>query len=145
MFKKIALISDHAGVQLKNELARYLNLKQYEVNDMGPIDGKKPVSYAKQGLRLGKLIASKSDTLGIGMCGTGIGIAIAANRIKHIRAARVTSIADAKIAKKHNNANVLTFGGRITTIKKAVDMFNAFVREDYEGGRHNLRIKQLDR
>lgn len=69
---------------------------------------------------------------------------MAANRVKGVRAARVTSIADAKMAKKHNNANILVMGGRITQTKKAVDMFNAFVREDYEAGRHEDRIRDLD-
>ena len=145
MINKIAVVSDHGGVSLKNELVRYLKLKNYEVNDLGPEDDKKIVSYALQGFKISKLITKKGDMLGIAICGTGIGMSFAVNRIKGIRGARVTSIADAKMAKKHNNANVLIFGGRITTTKKAVDMFNAFTREDFEGGRHITRLKQLDK
>ena len=142
---KIAISSDHGGYELKEELIRYFQLKKYTVKDLGPDTDAKPASYSKQGIKLGKYITKHEDTLGIVVCGTGIGISIAANRVKGVRAARITSIADAKLAKKHNNANVLAMGGRITTTKKAVDMFNAFVREEFEGGRHVKRINDLDK
>lgn len=142
---KIALSSDHGGFELKQELINYFEKKDYRVKDLGPATGDKPVSYSKMGKKLGKYVTKHDDTLGIVICGTGIGISIAANRVKGVRAARITSIADAKMAKKHNNANVLAIGGRITSTKKAVDMFNSFVREDFEGGRHIKRIEDLDK
>lgn len=143
--KEIVIASDHGGFELKEELKRYFELKGYKIKDMGPKTDEKPVSYATQGLKLGKFVSAHPDTLGIAICGTGLGISFAVNRIKGIRGARVTSIADAKMAKKHNDANILVFGGRITTPKKAVDMFNAFTREEFEGGRHIPRINDLDK
>lgn len=144
--KKIIIASDHGGFELKEELKKYFELKGYQFKDLGPDNGEKSISYAKQGLKLAKEVAKKpEDYLGIAICGTGIGISMAVNRIKEVRGARITSIADAKMAKKHNNANVLVFGGRITTTKKAVDMFNAFIREDFEGGRHIPRICDMDK
>lgn len=142
---KVVLISDHAGFALKKELIRYFNLKEYAVKDLGPEDDAKPLAYSSQGLKIGKFIAKHPDYLGVAICGSGLGISMGANRIKGARSARITSIADAKLAKKHNNANILAMGGRITTTKKAVDMFNAFIREDFEGGRHIKRIEKLDK
>lgn len=142
---KIVLISDHAGFPLKKDLIRYFNLKEYLVKDLGPEDDSKPIAYSSQGIKLGKFIAKKPDYLGVAICGSGLGISMGANRVKGARSARITSIADAKVAKKHNNANILSIGGRITTTKKAVDMFNAFIREDFEGGRHIKRIEKLDK
>lgn len=144
--KKIIIASDHGGFELKEALKKYFDLKGYQYKDLGPDNGEKSISYATQGLKLAKEIAKKpEDLLGIAICGTGIGISIAVNRIKGVRGARITSIADAKMAKKHNNANVLVFGGRITTTKKAMDMFNAFAREEFEGGRHVQRICDIEK
>lgn len=146
MNQKIVLASDHAGFKLKEEVKRYLVLKGYEVIDLGPDNDETPISYAKQGIKIGKEISkSKNKKMGIAFCGTGLGMSFAVNRVKGVRGARITSIADAKMAKKHNNSNILVMGGRITTTKKAVDMFNAFVREDFESGRHNQRIADLDK
>lgn len=142
---KIAIASDHGGFELKQELIRYFNLKKYDVKDLGPETDEKPISYSKQGIKLAKHITKNEDVLGVAICGTGIGISIAVNRVPGVRGARITSIADAKMAKKHNNANILVIGGRITTTKKAVDMFNAFIREEFEGGRHIKRLEALDK
>lgn len=142
---KIAIASDHGGFELKQELIRYFELKKYDVKDLGPETGEKSISYSKQGMKLAKYVTKHEGVLGVAVCGTGIGISIAVNRINGARGARITSIADAKMAKKHNNANILVLGGRITTTKKAVDMFNAFIREEFEGGRHNKRLEDLDK
>lgn len=142
--KKLILASDHAGFKMKQDLKTFFEKKGYDVEDLGPETDENSISYAKQGLKLAEHIAKHPDELGIAICGTGLGISIAANRIKGVRAARVTSISDAKLAKRHNNANILAIGGRITQTKKAVDMFNAFVREDFEGGRHIKRLEDLD-
>ncbi|TNK87435.1 ribose-5-phosphate isomerase, partial [Mycoplasmopsis pullorum] len=81
---------------------------------------------------------------GIGICGTGLGISYALNRHKHIRAARITSVEDAHLAKQHNNANVLVFGGRQVTFEQAKDMVDEYLKTQFEGGRHIARIEELD-
>jgi len=142
--KEIHLASDHGGFQLKEEFKVFLEGKGYKVIDHGPFNGQESVSYAKYGKLLGNEVI-KGKSVGIGICGTGLGISYALNRIKGIRAARVTSVNDGLMAKKHNNANVLVFGGRIIKPKKAFKIFDAWEKEEYEGGRHQKRIEELDK
>jgi len=141
---KIYLASDHGGFELKQEFKNYLEKKGYEVIDLGPENGSQSVSYAEYGKKLGKEVV-KNNSIGIGICGTGLGISYALNRIKKIRAARVTSVNDGVMAKAHNNANVLVFGGRIIKAKKAFKIFDAWEESSYEGGRHQKRIEELDK
>ena len=142
--KKIAISSDHAGFELKENLKDFFKMKGIEVVDLGP-ETEDRISYATQGLKLAHYVKEhEEDTLGIAVCGTGIGISMAVNRVKGIRGARITSIKDAKMAKEHNNANIIVIGGRITTTKKAVDMYKTFTRARFEGGRHIERLEQMD-
>ncbi|KKB26718.1 Ribose 5-phosphate isomerase B [Mycoplasmopsis meleagridis] len=143
--KIVALASDHAGADLKNELKNYLIEKGFETVDLGPEDSSKPISYATQGHKLANYINNhKEITFGLGFCGTGLGISYALNRHENIRAARVTSVEDAKMSKMHNNANILVMGGRITPIDKAKKMLDEYLNTQYEGGRHQARIEQID-
>ncbi|MFV8401080.1 RpiB/LacA/LacB family sugar-phosphate isomerase [Mycoplasma sp. 005V] len=144
MNKVVALASDHAGFKLKDELATYLKEKGFDVVDLGPSTDANSVSYALMGKELANYVDEAKPTFGIGVCGTGLGISYALNRHKHIRAARVTSVEDAHLAKQHNNANVLVFGGRQVTFEEAKAMVDEYLKTEYEGGRHQIRIDQLD-
>lgn len=142
---KIILASDHGGFELKNKMKNYVKSKGYDIEDLGPFNGDKSVSYAEYGLKLGHAISKDKKALGIGVCGTGLGISYAVNRIKGARGARVVSVEDARLAKEHNNANALIFGGRQISFEQAKAMFDEFIKDEYEGGRHQGRIDQLDK
>lgn len=144
MNKKVAFASDHAGFKLKQELENYLKNLGYEIVDLGPNTDSNSVSYALQGNKLADYINQNNPEFGIGICGTGLGISYALNRHKHIRAARITSVEDAHLAKQHNNANVLVFGGRQVTFEQAKDMVDEYLKTQFEGGRHIARIEELD-
>ncbi|WP_027120722.1 RpiB/LacA/LacB family sugar-phosphate isomerase [Mycoplasmopsis lipofaciens] len=141
---KIALSSDHGGCDLKNEMIEYIKSQGYEVIDLGPKNSLNPVSYAQQGHKLANYINEHDNVIGLGFCGTGLGISYALNRHKHIRAARVTTVEDARLAKLHNNANVLVMGGRYVPLAEAKAMFNEYMSNEYEGGRHQQRIDDID-
>lgn len=143
--KKAYLASDHAGFELKDKMKKYLESKGYLVEDLGPFDGDTPVSYADYGKKLGHAISDDKNSFGIGVCGTGLGISYAVNRIKGARGARVTSVEDAHLAKQHNNANALLFGSRQETLEEVKAMFNEWEKTKYEGGRHQSRIDGLDK
>ena len=142
--KKLYLASDHAGFELKDKIKKYAESKGYEISDLGPFNGEDSVSYAQYGLKLGKAISKDKDSIGIGICGTGLGISYAINRVKGARGARVTSIEDAHLAKEHNNANALTFGARQITFEQAKEMFDEWEKTEYAAGRHEKRINELD-
>lgn len=145
MNKKIVLASDHGGFELKEKLIKYLKENKFDVVDLGPNTDQVSVSYALYGKKLAEYLLENKDFLGIGICGTGLGISYSLNRHKGIRAARVTSVNDAYLAKLHNNANVLVFGGRFTEYENAVEMFDKYISTDFEGGRHITRIEELDK
>ncbi|RIV16626.1 RpiB/LacA/LacB family sugar-phosphate isomerase [Mycoplasmopsis gallopavonis] len=144
MKKVIALASDHAGFKLKEELRDYVRSLGYDTVDLGPDTDAKSVSYAEKGKELANYIDSRKPDFGIGVCGTGLGISYALNRHKGIRAARVVSVEDAHLAKQHNNANVLVFGGRQVSFEQAKAMVDEYIKTEYEGGRHQARIDELD-
>lgn len=143
--KKIVLGSDHAGFELKDKLKKYVEEKGYEVIDLGPDNSKTPVSYAEKGLAIGHHIAKNKDEIGIAVCGTGLGISYAVNRVKHVRGARVTSIEDAHLSRQHNDANIIVFGARQITLDNAKAMLDEFLLTKFEGGRHKARIDALDK
>ncbi|MCE6061412.1 RpiB/LacA/LacB family sugar-phosphate isomerase [Mycoplasmopsis agalactiae] len=143
---KVVLASDHGGCDLKNEIKNYVSNLGYETVDLGPEDSSKSISYAEQGHKLANyLLDNKDVSFGIGLCGTGLGISYALNRHSGIRAARVTSVEDANLAKLHNNANVLVIGGRQVNIEQAKAMIDEYINTEYEGGRHQARIDQIDK
>lgn len=145
MKKVVALASDHAGFLLKDELAKYVQKLGYEVVDLGPDTDQKSVSYAEKGKELAEYVYQNKPTFGIGVCGTGLGISYALNRHKGIRAARVTSLEDAHLAKQHNDANVLVFGGRQIAPELAEQIVDEYIKTEFEGGRHIQRIEELDK
>lgn len=144
MKKRIYLSSDHAGFDLKDKIKSYLNENDYEVIDLGTNSSNDSVSYANYGKKLAQEVLKDKGSYGIGVCGTGLGISYSVNRFKGIRGARVTSVEDSRLAKQHNDANVLLFGGRQTTIEDAQKMIDEFFKAEYEGGRHQKRIDELD-
>lgn len=145
MSKKVALASDHAGYELKEKLKYYLEKLGYETVDLGPDTDKVSVSYATKGNELADYVVENQPEFGVAVCGTGLGISYALNRHKHIRAARVTSVEDGYLAKLHNNANVLCFGGRQISEEDAEKILDKYIDTNYEGGRHQIRIDELDK
>lgn len=143
--KKVYLASDHGGYALKDQLVSILEKKGYEIKDLGPYNGEESVSYAEYGKKLANEVVSDKDAMGIGICGTGLGISYAINRVKGARGARVVSTEDAHLAKQHNNANILVFGGRQISADQAIEMFDEFEKTEFEGGRHISRINELDK
>ena len=144
MKEKIYLSSDHAGYDLKNNIKNYLKKNNYEVIDLGTDNNTDSVSYVDYGKKLAKNVLQNNGSYGIGVCGTGLGISFAVNRFKGIRGARITSMEDAILAREHNNANILLFGGRQITIEQAEKMIEEFFKNKFEGGRHKNRIDSLD-
>ena len=142
--KKFYLSSDHGGFELKEEIKNYLNSLGFETIDLGTNNQEESVTYSYYGKILAQNVLNHKDSLGIGVCGTGLGISYAVNRFKGIRGARITSVEDAHLAKEHNNANILLFGGRQINIEQAKQMINEFLKTNYEGGRHQSRIDELD-
>ncbi len=140
---KIALGSDHGGFALKNALIEHLKGREYEVLDLGTYS-EESVDYPVYGKKTAEAVASGEADLGIVCCGTGIGISIAANKVKGIRCAVVTNDYMAEMTKRHNNANMLAFGGRVISPEDAIRMTDIWLDTEYEGGRHARRVAMLD-
>ncbi|HHV42471.1 MAG TPA: ribose 5-phosphate isomerase B [Clostridiaceae bacterium] len=141
---KIVLGSDHAGFELKEAIKSYLEEKNYAVIDVGTDSGTVSVSYVEYGqLAADEIIAKRAD-LGIIVCGSGIGISIAANKKAGIRAALCTNSFMADMARRHNNANLLALGGRVLAKQYALTIVETFLNSKFEGGRHQKRIDSLE-
>jgi ribose 5-phosphate isomerase B len=139
---RIALAADHAGYQLKDELAQWLGENGHDVADLGT-NGPESVDYPQFGERLADAVASGSAERGIVVCGSGIGISIAVNRNPACRCARVSEPLSAALAREHNDANVLALGARLTGSDMAKACVNAFLGTEFAGGRHQRRVDQL--
>lgn len=135
----IALGSDQAGFELKQEIIRYLDEKGLEYKDYGSYNAD-PVDYPVYGKLVANAIVSGECEKGILICGTGIGISIAANKVKGIRAAVCSEPTTARLVKQHNNANIIAFGARIVGMETAKDILDAYLNAEFEGGRHQKRI-----
>lgn len=141
--KKIGVGSDHAGVNLKNKIAEFLKEKGYEVTDYGThsTDSCDYPVYAKA---VAKSVANGENERGIICCGSGIGVSIAANKVKGIRAVLAHEPYSAMLSRLHNDANVLCLGERITGESLALDIVETWLHSEYEGGRHQRRVDMLD-
>jgi len=139
----IALGADHGGIELKDKLAQFLKEKGYEIIDNGT-NSPDSVNYPDFGAVVAKDILEKRAELGVIVCGSGIGISISANRFKGIRAAMVTRKEYAQLARQHNNANIIAFGGRFTNFEEAKEYLDIFLSTPFEGGRHEKRINRID-
>ena len=140
---KIAIASDHGGYELKENVKRYLESRDIHVIDLGT-DSEESVDYPVFGKACAEAVASGEADRGIVCCGTGIGISIAANKVKGIRCALCTDVNMAKLSRQHNNANVLAMGGRTTDTETALVITEAWLDTEFEGGRHQRRIDMLD-
>ena len=140
---KIVAAADHGGFEMKNQIVEDLRKQGFAVEDLGTnsADSVDYPDFAEKATA--KVLAGQAD-LGILVCGTGIGISIAANRHKGIRAAILYDDYVAKVAREHNNANVLCFGGRTMTTEDALRRIGIFLKAEYEGGRHDRRLCKLD-
>lgn len=142
MADMIAIASDHGGFELKNALVEYLKKEGYDVADLGTHSAES-VDYPDIAVRMAEAIKNGEARKGILLCGTGIGISIAANRYPFIRAALVHDAFGARLCREHNNANVLVLGGRTTGAEVAFDCARIFLTTDFLGGRHARRVDKL--
>ena len=141
---KISIGCDHAGYELKEKIIKFLNNLNYDVIDIGchSLDS---VDYPEFGHQVGKNVANKESDKGIVVCGSGIGISIAANKIKGIRAALCFTKAHAEMSRLHNNSNILALGARMNGGDDPFDIINIWLNTNFEGGRHQTRIEKIDR
>lgn len=139
----LLLTSDHAGFDLKVELAASLADQGVDLRDLGPED-RSSVDYPDMAARLVRALLDGEAERGVLICGTGIGIGIAANRYKGIRAATCHDATTARLSRAHNDANVLCLGARVIGVEVATDCVQAFLETPFEGGRHQRRVDKLD-
>lgn len=139
---RLVIGSDHAGFKLKQELAAYLRQLGHDVCDVGT-NSEDRVDYPDFGAAVGRKVASGDAELGIAVCGSGIGIAMAANKIDGVRAATVSNATAARLSREHNNANVMCVGQRLTGVAVALDAVDAFLTARFEGGRHTGRVDKI--
>ena len=140
---KISIGSDHAGYDVKQKIAKFLFNKGYDVNDMG-CDSNDSVDYPEFGHQVGKSIVSGVSDKGIVVCGSGIGISIAANKIKGIRAALCFTKEHAEMSRLHNDSNILAIGARMNGGDNILDIVDIWLNTDFEGGRHQKRIDKIE-
>jgi ribose 5-phosphate isomerase B len=139
---KIALGADHAGYELKEKIKHFLGERAVEVRDQGTFSYDS-VDYPDFARKVGEDVAAHKSDFGILVCGSGIGMAIAANKVPGIRAANVNSENEAKLSREHNNANVLAIGARIVDAQKAMSIVEAWLAAAFAGGRHQLRVEKI--
>ena len=139
---KLAIASDHAAFALKAELAAWLREAGHEVSDLGPFDEAK-VDYPDYGYILADAVARSEAEFGVALCGSGIGISIAANRNSAVRCAQVAEPLSARLARQHNDANVIALGARLIGIEMAKACIETFLSTKFLGGRHCGRVEKL--
>ena len=140
--KKIYISSDHAGFSLKEQIKKKFLMK-FRFEDLGTYDSKNSVNYPDYAHKLCKKVANNSKNMGILVCGSGIGMSMAANRHKKIRAAVCYSVKNTKLSRLHNNANIITLGSRLIKKKIAFKCIDVFLNTKFERGRHLKRIKKI--
>ena len=140
--KKIFISSDHAGYNLKEQIKKRFKNK-YIFQDLGTDNSSKSVNYPDYAHKLCKKISKSSKNMGILVCGSGMGMSMAANRHKKIRAAVCYSVKNTKLSRLHNNANIITLGSRLTKKNTAFKCIDVFMKTKFEGGRHNKRVKKI--
>jgi len=140
--KKIFISSDHAGFKLKEEIKSHLLKKKLSFQDLGPFNDDR-VDYPDYAHKVAKKVKANKSNVGILVCGSGMGMNIAANRHKNIRAAQCFNLKSTKLSRLHNDANIITLGSRLLTKKLAINCVNTFLNTKFEGGRHSKRIKKI--
>lgn len=139
---KLAIGNDHVAVEMKNQIKAYLEEKGIEVIDVGT-NSTERFNYPISGYKVAKLVASGKVDGGVLICGTGIGISLAANKVKGIRACACSEPYSAKLSKQHNNSNIIAFGARVVGIETAKMIVDEWLGAKYEGGRHQVRIDMI--
>ena len=139
---KIAIGNDHAAVELKNHIKKYVEAKGYIVVNFGT-DDNSSCDYPVYGEKVARAVVSGECELGILICGTGIGISIAANKVKGIRAAVCSEPYSARLTRQHNNANIIAFGARVVNEVMAEKIVDEFLSAEFEGGRHAERVAKI--
>ena len=140
--KKIFISSDHAGFKLKEEIKSHLLKKKISFKDMGPFNDDR-VDYPDYAHKVARKVMTNKSNVGILVCGSGMGMNIAANRHKNIRAAQCFNLKSTKLSRLHNDANIITLGSRLLNKKLALNCVNTFLNTKFEGGRHIKRIKKI--
>ncbi|MDW7645729.1 MAG: ribose 5-phosphate isomerase B [Desulfuromonadales bacterium] len=138
----LIIASDHGGLELKEALKNYLQDKQVDVRDLGT-NGSESVDYPDFGEKVARSVSLGEADAGILICGTGIGMSIVANKFPGVRAALAHDEFTARMAKEHNNANILVLGGRIQTSDQGIEMVAAWLDSEFEGGRHQRRLDKI--
>ena len=140
---KLVIGSDHAAYELKEAIKEKLTGEGHEIIDVG-CDSTESVDYPKYGHAVGRAVASGEAERGIAVCGSGIGISIACNKVPGIRAALCTSVEMAEMCRRHNNANVVCMGARMISRELAFDIIDTWMTTDFEAGNHLLRINEIE-
>jgi ribose 5-phosphate isomerase B len=140
--KKIFISSDHAGFRLKEEIKSHLSKKKISFQDMGPFNDDR-VDYPDYAHKVARKVKTNKSNVGILVCGSGMGMNIAANRHRNIRAAQCFNLKSTKLSRLHNDANIITLGSRLLSKKLALTCVIAFLNTKFEGGRHLKRIKKI--
>lgn len=141
--KKLGLGSDHGGFELKEQIKVHLLEKGYEVVDFGT-HSEESVDYPEIGKKVAGEVVKGEVELGILVCGTGIGIGISANKVKGIRCAICSDVYSAKMSRAHNNANMISLGGRVVGRDLAFEIIDAWLTTEFEGGRHERRVNKIE-
>lgn len=139
---KIAIGNDHTAIEMKEEIKEYLQSKGIEVLDLGT-NAHESCDYPVYGEKVGRAVVSGEADLGIAICGTGVGISLAANKVKGIRACVCSEPYTAKLSRMHNNSNVLAFGARVIGVEMAKMITDEWLNAEYEGGRHQRRVDMV--
>ena len=140
---KIGIGNDHSAVDMKNEIMAYLQELGHEVVNYG-VDTTESCHYPVIGELVGRAVASGEVDCAVLICGTGVGISIAANKVDGVRAAVCSDITTAHLVKEHNNANIIAFGARIVGIETAKDIVKAYLDAEFQGGRHATRVAMIE-
>ena len=139
---KIAIGNDHSAVEMKNEIKAFLESKGYEVIDEGT-NTTESCDYPIYGEKVGRAVVDGEADLGIAICGTGLGISLAANKVKGVRACVCSEPYTARMSRQHNNCNVLCFGARVIGIELAKMIVDTWLNTEFEGGRHQRRVDMI--
>jgi ribose 5-phosphate isomerase B len=141
--RRIVIASDHAGVPLKLEITKHLEAMGAAIFDLGTHDASVSVDYPVYAAKVARAITDGTAPEGILVCGTGVGVGIAANKFRGVRAAIVSEPRSARLARQHNDANVLCMGARIVGVELAKEIVDAWLDATFEGGRHQRRVDQI--
>nr|WP_197026435.1 ribose 5-phosphate isomerase B [Oribacterium sp. P6A1] len=139
---KLVIGNDHAAVDMKNEIKQYLEEKGIEIVDVGT-NSTDSFNYPISGYRVGKMVADGKVDGGIAICGTGVGISLACNKVDGVRACCCSEPYSAEMSKRHNNSNVVCFGARVIGIETAKQIVDAWINAKFEGGRHENRVNMI--